>query len=276
MSQKIDLHIHTIHSDGAFSPAEIIDKAYQAGLEIISITDHDSINGIKEATIYGKEKGIEVIPGLELSTDIEDKEVHLLAYFIDYENEELLKYLKFFREERLYRAKRIIQKLRNLGLPITLDDVIERAKNSAIGRPHIAYTMLDLGIINNYMEAFEKYIGDSGPAYERKIHISPQSALKLISDAGGLSFIAHPGYMKESILLNIIKAGVDGIEIIHPSHNESQINFYKGIVNQYCLLETGGSDFHGGKKNDDQNLGKYIISPNSLEAMRKMLLRDIA
>lgn len=276
MSLKIDLHIHTNHSDGAYSPIEIIDKAYEANLGIISITDHDSINGIKEATIYGKEKGIEVIPGLELSTDIEDKEVHLLAYFIDYENEELLKYLKFFREERLYRAKRIIQKLRNLGLPITLDDVLEHAKNSAIGRPHIAYTLVDLGIIKNYLEAFEKYIGDYGPAYERKIHISPQSALKLINDAGGLSFIAHPGYMKESILYNIIKAGVDGIEVVHPSHNENQVNFYRGIVSQYCLLETGGSDFHGGKKNDYENLGKYFISPNQLEAMRKMLHKNTA
>lgn len=276
MSPKVDLHIHTTFSDGIYTPLEIIDKAYKAGLSIISITDHDSVEGIKDAIIYGKEKGIEVIPGLELSTDIEDKEVHLLAYFIDYENEELNKYLKFFREERFYRAKRIVQKLRNLGLNIKIDDVVDRAKNSAIGRPHIAYTLVDLGIVENYLEAFEKYIGDYGPAYERKIHISPQSALKLISDAGGLSFIAHPGYMKESILLNIIKAGIDGIEVIHPSHDENQINFYRGIVNQYCLLEVGGSDFHGGKKNDEGNLGSYFISVNHVDAMRKMLLKNTA
>lgn len=276
MSAKVDLHIHTTYSDGAYSPFEIIDKAYKAGLSIISITDHDSINGIKEAILYGKEKGIEVIPGLELSTDIEDKEVHLLAYFIDIDNEELQKYLKFFREERLYRAKRIVQKLRNLGLSISIDDVLDRANNSAVGRPHIAYTLVDLGLVNNYTEAFEKYLGDNCPAYERKIHISPNSALKLINDSGGLSFIAHPGYMKESILLNIIKAGVDGIEVIHPSHNENQINFYRGIVNQYCLLETGGSDFHGGKKNDEENLGQYCISLNHVDAMRKMLLKNTA
>ncbi|MEG8945836.1 PHP domain-containing protein [Rosettibacter firmus] len=276
MSLKVDLHIHTVYSDGVYTPFEIIEKAHQSGLSIISITDHDSVNGIKEAINYGKEKGIEVIPGLELSTDLEDKEVHLLAYFIDYENEELLKYLNFFREERLYRAKRIIQKLRNLGLSITIDDVIDRAKNSAIGRPHIAYTLVDLGLVKNYTEAFEKYLGDNCPAYERKIHISPTSALKLINEVGGLSFIAHPGYMKESILLNIIKAGIDGIEVIHPSHNENQINFYRGIVNQYCLLETGGSDFHGGKKNDEENFGKFTISLNQVEAMRKMLLRNTA
>lgn len=276
MVGKIDLHMHTKFSDGFYSPTELVKKACEANLSVISITDHDSVNGIKEAAIYGKELGVEIIPGLEISTDIDDKEVHLLAYFIDIDNEELQKYLSFFRDERFQRAKRIVQKLRNLGLQIKIEDVLERAKNSAIGRPHIAYTLVDLGLIGDYFEAFDKYIGDYGPAFERKIHVSPLSALKLINDAGGLSFIAHPGYMKESLLMNLIKAGIDGIEVIHPSHNENQISFYRGIVNQYCLLESGGSDFHGGKKADENNLGKYCISPNHLEAMRKMLHKNSA
>ena len=276
MSMKIDLHMHTTYSDGAFSPTELVLKAKEVGLDVISITDHDSVNGLKEAMAVGKEIGIEVIPGLEISTDLDEKEIHLLAYFIDIDNDELQKYLSFFRDERLHRAKRIVQKLRNLGFSITIDDVIDHAQNSAIGRPHIAYAMVNLGLINNYYEAFEKYIGDYGPAFERKIHVSPQSATKLISDAGGLSFIAHPGYMKESILTDLIKAGIDGIEVIHPSHSENQINFYRGIVNQYCLLEVGGSDFHGGKKEDGNSLGKYLISPNNLEAMRNMLHKNSA
>lgn len=276
MAIKIDLHMHTTYSDGAFSPTELVLKAKSTGLDVISITDHDSINGIKEAMAVGKEVGVEIIPGLEISTDLDEKEIHLLAYFIDIDNEELQKYLSFFREERFHRAKRIVQKLRNLGLPITIDDVMALAQNSAVGRPHIAFALVNLGLINNYYEAFEKYIGDYGPAFERKIHVSPQSATKLISDAGGLSFVAHPGYMKESILIDLIKAGIDGIEVIHPSHTENQVNFYRGIVNQYCLLETGGSDFHGGKKDDEENLGQYIISPNHLEAMRNMLHKNSA
>lgn len=276
MSVKIDLHMHTIHSDGAFSPTELVLKAKEAGLDIISITDHDSVNGIKEAMAVGKDTGVEVIPGLEISTDLDEKEVHLLAYFIDIDNEELQKYLSFFRDERFHRAKRIVQKLRNLGLSITIDDVIDHAQNSAIGRPHIANALVNLGLISYYYEAFERFIGDYGPAFERKIHVSPQSATKLINDAGGLSFVAHPGYMKESILIALIKAGIDGIEVIHPSHSDSQINFYRGIVNQYCLLESGGSDFHGGKKEDGDNLGKYNISPNHLEAMRNMLHKNSA
>ncbi len=271
---RIDLHTHTNHSDGALSPTELVNKAHSLGLNIISITDHDSINGLEEAIIVGKDLGIEVIPGVEISTDIDNKEIHILGYFFNIQDQELHKYLNFFREERYHRAKRIIQKLRNFGLNITIDDVIQRAKNSALGRPHIASTMAELSLVNNYYEAFEKYLRDNGPAYERKIHVSPQSALKLISDAGGLSFIAHPGNVNESILLHFIKAGVDGIEVLHPSHNQYQVKFYRGIVHQYCILESGGSDYHGGVKEDEENFGRYCISTSAVEAMRKMLLKE--
>ncbi|MFA3783117.1 PHP domain-containing protein [Melioribacteraceae bacterium 4301-Me] len=271
---KVDLHIHTNYSDGAYDPSTVVQKSAKAGLNIISITDHDNVDGIKEAIECGKDLNVEVIPGLEISTDLEDNEIHLLAYFIDVTNEELQKYLKFFREERFYRAKRIVKKLQNLGLNITIDHVMEKAKNSAVGRPHIAYALVDLGLVNDYYEAFHKYIGDYAPAYEKKIHVSPVSALKLISDAGGLSFIAHPGNIKDSILYYLIKSGIDGIETIHPSHSETQIRFFKGIVSQYCLLSSGGSDYHGGKKDDEGNLGKYYITESQLDAMRKMLIKN--
>lgn len=276
MPNRADLHMHTNFSDGEHSPFELVNKAKESGLDIISITDHDSINGIAEAMDYGKDIGIEVIPGLEISTDIEDHEVHLLGYFINIHDEELNKYLTFFRQERYQRAKRIISKLQNLGLRISIDDVMEQAKSSALGRPHIAKAMVELGLIQNYYAAFDKYLGDKAPAYERKIHVSANSALKLISDAGGLSFIAHPGNMKESILTTLINTGVDGIEVIHPSHKLHQTKFYRGIVNQYCLLESGGSDFHGGKREDDRNLGKFFISSTKVEAMQKILLHNTA
>ena len=276
MSTLIDLHMHTNHSDGYYSPLELINKVREKNLNIISITDHDSTNALEEAITIGKDFGVEVIPGVEVSTDIEDKEIHLLGYFVDIHNSELIKYLSFFREERYHRAKRIIRKLNNLGLKISLDDVLEIAKNSAVGRPHVAFAMMKLGIVNDYYEAFQKYLRDNGPAYERKIHVSPQSALKLINDAGGLSFIAHPGHIKESILMTLINAGIDGIEVTHPSHNEYQIKFYRGIVNQYCLLESGGSDFHGGQKGDEDNLGNFTLSPSRLDEMRQMLLRNTA
>ena len=276
MSQKADLHIHTYHSDGIYSPVEIIDKAKINGISIISITDHDSTNALPEAIEYGRQQGIEVIPGVEISTDINNIEVHLLGYFINYTDEEFNKYLTFFREERLYRAKRIVQKLRNFGMNIDLDDVLEEAKFSAIGRPHIATVMLKKGYVSDYYEAFDKYLGNNAPAFERKIHVSPQSALKLINDAGGLAFVAHPGNIKESILIELIEAGLDGIEVIHPSHQAHHKKFYKGIVSEYCLLDSGGSDFHGGFKNDETNFGEFYITPSKIEAMRKMLIKDSA
>ena len=276
MGGKIDLHMHTYYSDGQHSPEELIIKVKEAGIDTIAITDHDTVDGISEAIEAGRKYGVEVIPGLEISSDIKDREVHLLAYFFNPANKELEDYLKFFRAERIKRAIIIIEKLKELGLVIELDDVMELARNSAVGRPHIAKALLNKGLISNYFEAFSKYIGNGGPAYERKVHVSPRSAFKIISDAGGLSFIAHPGHLPDAIMVELIEAGLDGIEVVHPSHLPHQVKHYRGIVNEFFLLESGGSDFHGGERNDYSNLGKYTVSSSKIEAMRKQILRNTA
>jgi predicted metal-dependent phosphoesterase TrpH len=273
--EKTDLHTHTYYSDGYNTPERLIDKAKNQGIKILGITDHDSVNAISGATEYAKKFGMEVIPGVEISTDIRDTEVHILGYFVDPDNKDLEHYLNFFREERYKRAIRMVKKLNILGLDITLDDVMVFAKNSAMGRPHIAQALLAKGQVKSFFEAFYKYIGNHAPAYERKVHLSPQSAFKIISDAGGLSFIAHPGNMPEILIKELIDAGVDGIEVIHPSHSPEQVKFYRGIVNEYFLLESGGSDFHGGKREDDENLGKYYTSPKVVDTMRTRLVRNI-
>lgn len=276
MNRKIDLHMHTNYSDGQHTPEELILKVKEAEIDLISITDHDTVDGIAEGIEFGKRNGVEVIPGLEISSDIRDREVHILGYFIDTNNKELADYLKFFRAERIKRAARIAEKLNALGLSIELSDIMDVAKNSAVGRPHIAKAMVKKGLVTNYFEAFSKYIGNGCPAYERKVHVSPRSAFKIISDAGGLSFIAHPGNLPDKIMVELIEAGLDGIEVIHPSHLPYQIKHYRGIVNEYFLLESGGSDFHGGDRNDYTNLGKYTIGISKVEAMRKQLLRNSA
>ena len=276
MHSKVDLHTHTNHSDGFYSPIELIQIVKKAGIDTISITDHDNLSAVHEAASVAKDFGVDIIPGLEVSSDIGDREVHILGYFVDPDNRELERYLKFFREERLKRAIRIINKLKGLGFSISIEDVLEQAKNSAIGRPHIAQAMLDKGLITHYYEAFNKYIGNNCPAYEKKVHISPQRVVKIISDAGGLSFIAHPGYMPEFLLKELIEEGIDGIEVTHPSHNSNQVKFYRGIVSEYFLLESGGSDFHGGKREDDENLGKYFTSNAIVDAMRNRLIKNTA
>jgi predicted metal-dependent phosphoesterase TrpH len=276
MHTKIDLHSHTNYSDGFNSPKELIDKAKDKGIDVLSITDHDNLAAINEATEYGKEVGIEIIPGVEISSDIMDREIHILGYFVEPGNFELERYLEFFRAERLKRADRIVKKLNILGISLKLDDVLKIAHNSAIGRPHIAQAMVEGRFINSYYEAFNKYIGNGCIAYEKKVHVSPRSAFKIISDSGGLSFIAHPGIMPEHILKELIESGVDGLEVIHPSHTPQLVKFYRGIANEYFLLESGGSDYHGGKREDENNLGKYFVPPSVVEAMRQRLLRNTA
>ncbi len=276
MRAKIDLHSHTNYSDGFNSPQELIDKAKGKGIEVLSITDHDNLAGIAEASEYGRKVGVEIIPGVEISSDIMDREIHILGYFVEPGNPELERYLEFFRAERLKRADRIVRKLNTLGISLKLDDVLKFARNSAVGRPHIAQALAEGGYTNSYYEAFNKYIGNGCPAYEKKVHVSPRSAFKIISDSGGLSFIAHPGVMPEHILKELIEAGVDGIEVIHPSHSQQLVKFYKGIVNEYFLLESGGSDYHGGKREDEHNFGKYYVTSAVVDAMRQRLLRNTA
>lgn len=274
--RKADLHMHTNRSDGHYSVEELIKLAKSAELDIISITDHDTISAIEEAIEIGKFYGIEVIPGLEISSDFLDYEIHILAYFFDINSKELEEYLNFFRAERYKRAIRIINKLNSIGHSITIDDVLEVAGNSSIGRPHIAKAMVNRNIVSNFYEAFNKYIGNCCIAYERKVHLSPQSACKIISDAGGLSFIAHPNNMHEDIIKILIESGIDGIEVVHPSHINHKTDYFRGIANEYFLLESGGSDFHGGDRNDVSNLGKYYISGVKVDAMRNYLMRNRA
>ncbi len=271
MQKLADLHTHTTYSDGGNSPCALVRLAKQKGISALGITDHDSVNGINEAIACGEEYGIEIIPGVELSTDVNDTEIHLLGYFIDHEDPDLLNYLEFFRKERALRAKRILEKLIKLGFEIEFSEVIEAAKKSAIGRPHIANVMISKGYVDSYQEAFQKYLGDWAPAFERKIHVSLQSAIKLINDSKGLAFLAHPGKMSEDLLHTILSSKIDGIEIVHPTHNDSRTKFYKGVANQFCLLTSGGSDFHGGVKKDEENFGKYVIPYDSLLEIKSML-----
>jgi 3',5'-nucleoside bisphosphate phosphatase len=276
MKLKTDLHTHTNYSDGFFSPTELVELAYKSGIELLSITDHDNVNGIEEAEKAASKYGIEIIPGVEISTDIRNTEIHILGYFIDPANAELEHYLSFFRDERHKRAKRIVEKLNILGLEISIGDVLKHVKKGTIGRPHIAQALLENKLVNSYYEAFNKYLGNNAPAYEKKVHLSPQSAFKIISDAGGLSFIAHPGNMPEILIKELIEDGVDGIEVIHPSHSADRTKFYRGIVNQYYLLESGGSDFHGGKREDEKNFGKIFTKSKVVYEMRTRLVRNSA
>ena len=270
---KADLHTHTHYSDGKYSPEELIKKAKENGISFLSITDHDSVEGIEEAIQISNGNGIEIIPGVELSSEYKGMEVHVLGYFLNFKDQKFLNYLKTFRDNRLIRAEQIVDKLDTMNVHITLDDVLAKAKgNAAIGRPHIAYALLEAKIVNNYYEAFYKYLGDNKPAYVKKPNIETRDVVKIISDAGGLSFIAHPGKaLRDNLIIELIEQGVDGIEIIHPSHSKDDSIYFQEIAGQYFLLESGGSDFHGGRVHDETILGNFYVPVSKVNAMKNRL-----
>ena len=272
MDGKADLHLHTTFSDGALTPSELLDRARQAGLTTISITDHDHTGALDEAMGIAAHEGIDVIPGVELSTIIGEADIHILGYFFDHRDTRLQEYLALFRSERRKRAERIVGKLNGLNIPLTIDEVLRRAGEGSVGRPHIATALVEEGLIGTYQEAFARYIGFGKPAYEKKYMIAPREAIAMIAAAGGLSFLAHPStFIEERVLLEIIDAGIDGIEVVHPSHGPELVAHYSGIVSEYFLLASGGSDFHGGRRNDRETLGKYFISSEQVNMMRRRL-----
>lgn len=272
MAGRADLHMHTIHSDGTLTTRELMERAKSVGLAAISITDHDNTRAVAEGLALGEELGVEVIPGVELSASVGEFDVHILGYFFDHTHGGLLEYLELYRRERVKRAERIVGKLNDLKIPLSLDAVLEKAGNGSVGRPHIANALVQEGLADSYHEAFFKYIGFGKPAYEKKYQVTPREAFELIAAAGGVSFVAHPGNaIDEKVLMELIKQGVDGIEVVHPSHSPERVTYYRGIANEYFLLTSGGSDFHGGRRNDQDVFGKYWISDSDVEMIRRRL-----
>lgn len=271
-----DLHMHTSYSDGVYSPREVVYKAKEKELSALAITDHDSVNGIDEAIEAGGSCNINVIPGIELSAMYGKREVHILGYFIDHRSSELNDYLKLFRAQRVKRAREMVKRLNNLKIPVAFDSIMQNAEGRSIGRPHIAAAVLETGSVKSYLEVFHKYIGFGCPAYVEKYRLEVKDAVAMISKAGGLSFIAHPESIRDSlygsVLFEIIKAGIDGIETIHPSLNKQKSMYYRGIAEEYYLLESGGSDFHGGKRGDEDHIGRYVIPLEYINAMQKRLV----
>ncbi len=269
ISSRADLHTHTTCSDGALGTFELMTRARAAGLELISIADHDTISALDEAFRYSAQLQLQVIPGIEITTGYKSYQLHFLGYFVDYSDQKLLAKLNELRDARVMRVKRIIAKLNRIKIPLKLEAVLERVESrNSIGRPHIANTMVEEGLAGSYEEVFHKYLGIGRPAYEANHPFPPEEAIKMISDAGGLSFLAHPShYVNSDMLRRLLKSGLNGIEVVHPSHSPEETEFYGAFADANGILKSGGSDFHGGLKKDDANLGKYVVEPEWLEAM---------
>lgn len=269
-----DLHIHTFFSDGTQSPEEVVEQAKKNGLTTIAITDHDVVAGIARAEQKGQEVGLTVIPGIELSTEAFDTEVHILGYFIDRNNQELLETITKIQKDRENRIYKICEKLKEVGIDLDPRKVFEIAGHKAAGRPHVARALIEAGFVSNFKEAFSKYIDFHGPAYVSHYKLSPEEAVKLVAASGGIAVYGHPAVSNcDQIIPDLMAAGLVGIEAYYGNHNKSQTKHYLKLVEKYGLLASGGSDYHGFSSGREIKLGDFSIPDELVDKLRDEHLR---
>lgn len=256
----IDLHIHSSHSDGSYAPHQIAQMASELNLTAISITDHDSVDGVVDGKLVSEKLKVKFIPGVEISTKYQNKGVHLLGYFIDWTNIELSKTLKHLRTARIKRANKTLDILKNKGLSISYEEVQKISDKGSVGRVHIAKALLARGYVRSISEAFDLYLAAGRPAYVEKEVLQLGEAINLIRDSGGFAFIAHPGIEKlYDCLDKFVGLGVYGVEVYHPNHTEDDIVFFKEYAKRKNLLCSGGSDFHGENSSTKKVLGQISV-----------------
>ena len=262
-----DLHIHSFCSDGLRTPTDAVSEAHEAGVRFLSLTDHDSVEGVDEAMEAGERYGIGVIPGAELSAHFYTREVHLLAYFFDHHHPTMADYVGKFRRCRYDRGVAMVECLNKLGIAITVEQVMSHATSGLVGRPHIAAAMVGIGAVSSKEEAFDKYIGDGGPAMVPKSRSEAVDVISMVHLLGGVVVLAHPGNgWPEQILVQLVEAGLDGIEVFHPSHQPTHIEHYSRLAAQYGLLLSGGSDSHG--EESGSRIGDCGIGCEAIEALK--------
>lgn len=273
MMTRFDLHIHTNHSDGMFSPSQVVDLAIEQGLNGIAITDHDTITGIEEAINHSLNyNDFKVIPGIEFSCVYRDEEVHILGYFIDYKDPNIINMTNRLKSARINRGLDIIKKINGLGLNLTIEEVKDFSGDDYIGRPHIARALIKNGYVYTIQEAFDKYLNRGKPAYVERYKMTIEDTISLIKDGGGISILAHPGLLKDkSIVKHCISLDIDGIECIHSKHSRNDTKLFLGITNENRLIATGGSDCHGDLTGGTLLLGKYFIDIDSIPEMKERI-----
>jgi len=275
LSGKIDLHAHTTASDGRLAPFELVDLALQKGLGLLAITDHDSTDGVAPALIHAAGTSLEVWPGVELSTDVERGEVHMLGYFVDPAEVKFQEMLTKLRWSRIGRAQEMVEKLGGLGMSISFERVREIAGEGAIGRPHVAQALVEAGYVENLKEAFDRYLSRSGPAYADRFKLTPTEAVELIRQAGGMPVLAHPMYISRDadfdlsrFVHDLREVGLVGIECYYSDAAPEVVRDLVKVAREFNLIPTGGTDFHGPGVYAAE-LGDRDIPAESIERMRE-------
>jgi 3',5'-nucleoside bisphosphate phosphatase len=267
---RADLHLHTTASDGRLTPQELVRKAVELKLDVIAITDHDSVEGVPPALEAAKSfTQLMVIPGVEINTDVPRGEVHILGYFLDYRNPELNRTLRELRNSRYERGKKMVAKLVDMGVNIDWERVQELAGKGSIGRPHIAQAMLEQGYVSSLRGAFTDYIGRNGPAYVERKKLTPIEAVKVVLEADGLPVLAHPADIEplEPFLILMKKAGIVGIEIYYDGYDSKTKAQLKRFARKLDLIACGGSDFHGLDEYIGADIGSVNLPRESVEQL---------
>jgi len=268
-SGRADLHLHTRHSDGIHTPREVLRLAAQAGLAAVAITDHDTVAGIAPARRAAATLGIELVPAVEVGVAYQGEDIHVLGYFIDPEDEALLRLLRGLRRNRRDRLREMVRRLRLLGFPLTVAEVAAQTHRGApLGRPHVAAALAQAGWIESYNDAFRFYIGHDGPAYLPNQTPPPEDVARVLREAGGVPVLAHPAaYNSPSVLERFVAAGVRGLEVFHPRQNPKETAWLRASARRLGLLQTGGSDYHGGGRSDAPP-GTCTVSADLLRRLR--------
>ncbi len=295
LGSRADLHVHTTASDGTNKPYEVVRKAAKKGLAALAVTDHDTMAGVEEALSAGQELGVTVIPGVEISSSMNGKDIHILGYYADLHNREWQERLEQLRMGRARRNEQIIAKLQQHGIAITLEEVHEAARRAAaeqsssgdsndesgkgkgkgrsVGRPHIAAVLVEKGVVPSMYEAFEQWLASGKPGYVSLPRVTPFEAVDWIREAGGISVIAHPGlYGDDALVEEIIRYGAKGIEVAHSEHSPEDEVRYCALARRYGLIETAGSDYHGEREGVvfHGELGSKTVDVQLIRRLRQM------
>ncbi|HSB79809.1 MAG TPA: PHP domain-containing protein [Candidatus Methylomirabilis sp.] len=243
---RIDLHMHSTVSDGLLDPVALVGAVLESGLQVFSLTDHDSVDGSAEVETHALVAGLRFIPGIEVSAFWKRVEFHFLGYFLEPKDEPLLTFLRSTREARRKRLQAMVSRLWALGIAVDVGEVMALARDGNVGRPHLARVLVRHGVVANTDEAFDRYLGVDKAAYVPRPDVTVQDAIRVIHDAGGLASLAHPGLTnRDDAIPDLVGAGLDALEIYHPKHSPGLVRHYRKTAERLGLLVTGGSDFHG-------------------------------
>ena len=281
---EVDLHLHTTFSDGRLTPTQVVNLCAERGLKVVSISDHDSTRGMAEAMeAAAAHPDLEVIPGIELSTDVPGAEIHILGYFIDYQSAELQKILERFREGREERGRKMVENLNEMGINISWDRVKELSGGEgAIGRPHIAQAMVEAGYVEYPKDAFDKYIGRNGLAYVERLKLTPVEAVEILVENGALPVMAHPTYSatksdRDEVgslrdnLTTMKAAGLVGVEVYYGDYTDEQVARLATVADEMGLVPCGGSDYHASGNPGEPQPGTVGPPMETVEALRALI-----